>query len=236
MTQHATLTKTESRHAKNDDEPQIKATLIHHCGDDDTVVNAARVSFAKEASQFNEDQNHKLIRYLAREGHESPFNHCFATFHVKAPIFVARQLMRHEYLCINEISRRYVDTKPEFYMPTWRSRAANKKQGSGDLLDAYDSVDATHITEGVFIEVSEAYTALLKLGVAPEQARCILPVTTLTEWYWSGTMGAWWNMCRQREGDHTQIETSLIATEISFFMSVTFPKSWKALSDASSYV
>ena len=109
----------------------IEVTYIDHMGSDLSVVNAARVSFGKKHEEF-QDKDVGLIRYLAKHNHKSPFNHAFATFHVKAPIFVARQLVKHEYMPWNEISRRYVDEPPEFYKPSnWRERADDKKQGSG---------------------------------------------------------------------------------------------------------
>ena len=97
---------------------QITAELIDYMGNDDSVVNAARVSFGKEAEHYSKEQNCKLIKYLAKHKHISPFGHCFATFRVKAPLFVARQLVKHRFLRWNEISRRYVDSEPEFYLNT----------------------------------------------------------------------------------------------------------------------
>ena len=109
----------------------IKATYMDHMGSDLSVVNAARVSFGKKSEAFLEGDA-KLIQYLASHGHISPFGHCFASFHVKAPVFVARQLVKHKFLRWNEISRRYVDDDPEFYTPdVWRGRAEDVKQGSG---------------------------------------------------------------------------------------------------------
>ena len=122
----------------------IEATLIDYMGTDLSVVNAARVSFGKKSSwaKFTaghadqgvlQDKDRKLIHYLAEHKHLSPFGHCFASFHVKAPLFVARQLVKHKFLRWNEISRRYVDSEPEFYLPeNWRAKANDKKQGSGD--------------------------------------------------------------------------------------------------------
>ena len=122
----------------------IKATYIDHMGTDLTVANAARVSFGK-VSEMEDDpwgppklkkKDDKLIRYLAKHKHISPFGHCFASFHVKAPIFVARQLVKHKFLRWNEISRRYVDSEPEFHEPSvWRGRSADKKQGSEGVVN-----------------------------------------------------------------------------------------------------
>ena len=120
----------------------IEVTYKGHMGNDLTVCNAARVSFGKETEWDYEEsdaysfkshlkkKDKKLIQYLAKHKHISPFGHCFASFHIKAPVFVARQLVKHKFLRWNEISRRYVDNEPEFYVPdVWRGRSEAKKQG-----------------------------------------------------------------------------------------------------------
>lgn len=213
-------------------------------GDDLSVVNAARVSFDKESawsteyySEYDgsesilhtlEKRDAKLIHYLAKHRHKSPFNHAFAKFRVKAPIFVARQLVKHEYLIWNEVSRRYVDSEPEFYYPeTWRERPTDKKQGSGKDID----LDVTmHFSLGGFhILVLEAYEKLLEIGVAPEQARMILPQSLMTEWIWSGSLYAFAKMCALRLSPDSQYESRLVAEQIDTEMSLLFPVSWNAL-------
>ena len=210
----------------------IKATYINHMGNDLTVANAARVSFGK-TSEMEDDpwgppklkaKDDKLIRYLAKHKHISPFGHCFASFHIKAPIFVARQLVKHKFLRWNEISRRYVDDEPEFYMPTvWRGRSADKKQGSeGEVkyegpLGNYNQLDI--------------YKELLRVGIAPEQARMVLPQSTMTEWYWSGSLDAFADMCRLRCASDTQAETREVARQIDHKMIELFPVSWDALTE-----
>ena len=212
----------------------IKATYINHMGNDLTVANAARVSFGK-TSEMEDDawgppklktKDDKLIRYLAREGHISPFGHCFASYHVKAPIFVARQLVKHKFLRWNEISRRYVDDEPEFYVPdVWRGRSADKKQGSDGVVTVGVHNNALYgYQEGV-------YQRLLKLNVAPEQARMVLPQSTMTEWYWSGSLDAFADMCNLRCKPDTQAETRIVADQISEKMLELFPVSWEALRD-----
>lgn len=207
----------------------MKATLLNHMGTDMTVADAARVSFHKTSSEFTEEQNHKLINYLAKHKHYSPFGHCFASFHVKAPIFVARQLLKHEYLRCNEVSRRYVDDTPEFYMPeVWRGRAKDKKQGSSGPIESgqtWLTEDYENALEACLI----AYELLLKGGVAPEQARMVLPQSMMTEWYWSGSLDAFANMCKLRCKPDTQEETRLIANQISEQMLDKFPVAWSAL-------
>jgi thymidylate synthase (FAD) len=217
----------------------IAATYIDHMGTDLSVVNAARVSFGKKSEwetdydqvpcglEVLSDRDTKLIRYLAKHEHISPFGHCFASFHVKAPIFVARQLVKHKFLRWNEISRRYVDDEPEFYVPdVWRGRSADKKQGSDGVVDLGDIAEDIQFETG---SAAEMYYYLMEKGVAPEQARMILPQSTMTEWYWSGSLDAFASMCNLRLKDDTQYETRLVAQQISEKMTELFPVSWPAL-------
>jgi thymidylate synthase (FAD) len=191
----------------------ISATLIDYMGSDLSVVNAARVSFGK-VSDWNEpsmgkasglsDRDAKLVRYLAVHKHISPFGHAFCTWHVKAPVFVARQLVKHKFLRWNEISRRYVDDEPEFYKPdVWRGRSADKKQGSEGVVKLYGV--AEQIVDDYAAEALTAYQVLLEAGVAPEQARIVLPQSTMTEWYWSGSLDALADMCNLRCTGDTQL-------------------------------
>jgi thymidylate synthase (FAD) len=202
----------------------IKATYVDHMGSDVTVVNSARVSFGKKSNNtYTTDKDDKLISYLAEHKHMSPFGHCFASFHVKAPVFVARQLVKHKFLRWNEISRRYVDVKPEFYVPdVWRGRSADKKQGSDGVVDAVYYLDQWDAAE-------KLYEDLLSQGVAPEQARMVLPQSMMTEWYWSGSLDAFADMCNLRCASDTQAETRTVATQISDRMRKLFPVSWGAL-------
>ena len=212
----------------------IEVTYIDHMGNDLSVVNAARVSFGKTSEMEDDawgppklkDKDAKLIRYLASHKHISPFGHCFASFHVKAPIFVARQLVKHKFLRWNEISRRYVDDEPEFYVPdAWRGRSADKKQGSEGVVNLELPLLAAHVT------AVEQYEELLDAGVAPEQARMVLPQSTMTEWYWSGSLDAFADMCRLRCKSDTQLETRMVANGISNKMLELFPVSWWELKD-----
>ena len=218
----------------------IKATYIDHMGSDLSVVNAARVSFGKKSTweePFEDcaisllrlsERDKKLVNYLAKHKHISPFGHAFASFHVKAPIFVARQLVKHKFLRWNEISRRYVDDEPEFYVPeVWRGRSADKKQGSDGVVGDYNTT-ALPLWHG---DALEYYARLLGSGVAPEQARMVLPQSTMTEWYWSGSLDAFASMCNLRCKDDTQYETRLVANQISEEMAKLFPVSWRALTN-----
>ena len=217
----------------------IKATLMNYMGSDVTVVNAARVSFGKKTNNnYTTDKDNKLIWYLAEHKHMSPFGHCFASFHVKAPIFVARQLVKHKFLRWNEISRRYVDDEPEFYEPkTWRGRAKDKKQGSDGVIEnasrflcEWDEIYCTFTDIDTNQLCLAAYHELLAQDVAPEQARMVLPQSTMTEWYWSGSLDAFADMCNLRTTDDTQYETRLAAILLSNKMLELFPVSWYELS------
>lgn len=215
----------------------MKVTLIDHMGSDLSVVNAARVSFGK-VSQLEilywvndrevrglSKRDVKLIKYLAEHKHLSPFGHCFASFHVKAPIFVARQLVKHKFLRWNEISRRYVDDGPEFYVPdVWRGRSKDKKQGSAGEIELSGYDDWTYNQSCLAM-----YNDLLSDGVAPEQARMVLPQSTMTEWWWSGSLDAFAAMCILRCAKDTQYETRIVADQISKVMGELFPVSWSAL-------
>jgi len=202
----------------------ILVTLIDSMGSDLTIVNAARVSFGKKKDSFDVEKDSKLIRYLARNRHTSPFGHCFASFHVCAPVFVARQLVKHKFLRWNEISRRYVDDEPEFYMPdVWRGRSADKKQGSSGKVRSNANV---HYFNEKALQI---YKQLIDEGVAPEQARMVLPQSMMTEWYWSGSLDAFADMCNLRCADDTQAETSIVADAIDEEMEELFPIAWKEL-------
>jgi thymidylate synthase (FAD) len=233
---------------------QIKATLIDHMGSDISTVNAARVSFGKQSTPVKWDWYEyesggtsgdfiavlkegdvKLVKYLAKHKHLSPFGHAFASFHVKAPIFVARQLVKHKFLRWNEISRRYVDDDPEFYVHEYREAAKDKKQGSGGKHSLWNHGVGTGYMDYIYechAEVQHLYNELIRDGVAPEQARGILPQDTMTEWYWSGSLDAFAAMCRLRCASDTQYESRIVADQISKVMGELFPVSWSALMES----
>ena len=211
--------------------------LLRTSGTDLDVVNAARVSFHKESTEFSV-QDEKLINYLAKHSHWTPFAHVGATFRVKAPIFVARQLVKHQVgLVWNEVSRRYVDDEPEFWFPKrekgWRARPETSvKQGSGaGFIDVFEyGNDYTENIPEDAVEVClEAYTRLLKKGVAPEQARIILPLNTMTEWIWTGSLVAWARICKLRLDPHAQQEVQEVAKMFNTQLAPAFPVSWKSL-------
>ena len=223
----------------------IKVTYIGHMGSDLSVVNAARVSFGKTSEMDKsdpwgppklKDKDAKLIKYLAKHGHYSPFGHAFASFHIKAPIFVARQLVKHKFLRWNEISRRYVDDEPEFYVPNkWRGRSDDKKQGSSDTVVEFlrmQGFGEQSVHDGSFkhqMHSLDLYRDMVTAGVCPEQARMVLPQSTMTEWYWSGSLDAFSDMCKLRCKEDTQLETRIVANTISEEMNYLFPISWESL-------
>ena len=207
----------------------MKVELIDVMGSDLTVVNAARVSFDKHHTEL-EDNDEKLIAYLAKHGHWTPCGHPQIQFRISAPIYVARQLVKHQVgLVWNEVSRRYVDYSPTFEVPSvWRERAKNRKQGSGDGL--------IQLTEDELAEInyihrasSKMYDHLINKGIAPEQARAILPQDMVTQWYWTGSLTAFARVCRLRLSDDSQDETRQVGQEMNNYVKEHFPISWKYL-------
>jgi thymidylate synthase (FAD) len=206
----------------------MDVTLIDHMGSDMTVVNAARVSFAKEKAILDRSDE-RLINYLAKHNHWTPFAHCTATFRIKAPIFVARQLFKHKVgLTENEVSRRYVDDEPEFYQPEeWRGAPENAKQGSDGVVADQGFCTGYHLD--VIRVATAAYYHMLKEGAAPEQARMVLPQSMHTEWYWTGSLSAFARVCKQRISKDAQAETGEIAKMIHEELRVLYPFAWNAL-------
>lgn len=220
----------------------ISVEYIQHVGSDLMVANAARVSFDKESEwekngkfggtdQDLSVRDEKLIKYLATHKHTSPFNHSFITVRVKAPIFVARQLVKHKFMPWNEVSRRYVDDEPEFYKPEyWRAKADNVKQGSSyDEVNGVSFLRVDYGSAGLFEDylglALDNYKHLLAQGVCAEQARMVLPQNMMTTWYWSGTLGAYCDMLRLRLDPHTQAESRIVAEKIRDILQPHFPVS-----------
>lgn len=202
-----------------------EVTYIDHMGSDLTVVNAARVSFAKKHEEFDEVKDTKLINFLARETHESPFTFPELIVHVEAPIFVARQLVKHKVgFSWNEMSRRYVDFEPEFFSPcSWRGRPKNKKQGSDGSVE----VDTMWFNE-YLEQCKEVYEKLLDGEVCPEQARMVLPQSTMTQWYWKSSLLGWIRMCNLRCKEDAQEESREVASKVRNLIYDLFPVSTKA--------
>ena len=235
----------------------ISVEYVQHTGSDLMVANAARVSFDKESAweQFCEgsefdvpsfrlsSKDTKLIQYLANHKHFSPFNHSFITLRVKAPVFVARQLVKHKFMPWNEVSRRYVDDEPEFYFPdVWRAKAENVKQGSAESAAGYMQEEQWDGTEDndcyctseelVYRDIRSIvgmYQDMVANGVCAEQARMILPQNMMTSWWWSGTLGAYCDMLKLRLDPHTQKESRIVAEKVKEVIEPLFPVSVPAL-------
>ena len=208
---------------------RVDVELIDHMGSDASVVNAARVRIGKRITEMSEGDT-KLIRYLAKHNHWSPFGHASVQFRIKAPIFVARQLVKHQVgLTWNEISRRYVDYEPEFYeVDKWRGRPVDKKQGSSEENIEWinRSIRTSALQDQVENVALANYNLMIGAGVAPEQARMILPQSMMTEWYWSGTLYAFARVCNLRCAEDAQYETRIVANLINDECEKLFPISW----------
>jgi thymidylate synthase (FAD) len=217
---------------------------IDHMGSDLMVVNAARVSFNKQSDWEDEldskgqtpngtrklsEKDKKLVEYLAKHNHWTPFAHPQITLHIKSPIAIRAQLGKHQVgFVMNEVSRRYVKDKPEVYVPKWRSAPTDgAKQGSSDFLFG------THLIEDQYCRAADdavdCYMELLRCGVAPEQARFVLPQGTFTEWHWTGSLAAYARVCKLRLDPHAQWEVREYAAAITKIIEPLFPHSWKAL-------
>ena len=210
---------------------KIEVSYVDHMGSDSSVVDAARVSFDKIADNYTEEQNKKLISYLANHNHWSPFAHTSISLRIKAPIFLGRQLAKHQVGgAWNEVSRRYVDSEPEFYFPSaYRLRAENKKQGSSDVeVDLNKSIACPR---SLTLLALKQYELLLKAEVCPEQARMILPQNTMTEWIWTGSVYFFSRVCNLRLDPHAQLEVQEVAKLISDTIRPLYPESWKVLVD-----
>lgn len=224
----------------------MNVDYVAHMGDDLMVVNAARVSFAKHSETFG-DADDRLINYLAAHGHWTPFAHPQVTLRMKAPIFVRTQCFKHKQGFVeNEVSRRYVDDEPEFFVPdAWRGKPTNgAKQGSSeetitelahepheeDLWADIDvGFDPMWYIEHHHNACLNLYNWYIKSGVAPEQARMILPQSMYTQWYWTGSLAAYARFYKQRIDPHAQKEIQDLARMVGDIIQPLFPVSWAAL-------
>lgn len=221
----------------------MKVEYMDHMGSDLSVVNAARASFGKESEweyvpheeiadcevQVLSDKDKKLINYLAREKHVLPFRHPQITLRCKAPIFLARQLGKHQVgMSWSEESRRYITDDVEVYTPdVWRGKADNVKQGSSDE----EIIDAHAVNTVVVSKALEGYKELLRIGVAPEMARMILPQSAMTTWVWTGSLLSFYQLYKLRAEAHAQKEARDFAEMIKEEVSRLYPVSWAALEE-----
>ena len=228
----------------------MKAEYINHMGDDLTVVNAARVSFDKQ-SEWDENVNEKfelskslserdsrLLHYLGSHNHWTPFSHPQITLRETVPIFVSRQRFKHVVgFSYNEVSRRYVDSDPEFYTPkVWRGRAENKKQGSSEEIIDPGSLYLFDTWQeelyDFYYEVKQYYNYLINKGVAPEQARMVLPQSMYTSYYVTGSLAAWARAYNLRSSEDAQSEIRELASQWKDIIEPLYPVSWKVLTNA----
>lgn len=219
----------------------MKVELLDSMGTDLSVVNAAKVSFDKQSTWEWEnwdgdcvailsEKDEKLVSYLAKHNHWTPMAHTAIKFRITMPIYVARQLAKHQVGgVVNEVSRRYVSYAPVLDIATeWRKSAENVKQGSSDELVPMDSAMQEQIDKTMDACLA-LYDDLLLKGVCPEQARMVLPLCSETTWIWTGSLVFFARVCKLRLDPHAQKETRDVAEEISLIMSGLFPVSWKAL-------
>ena len=206
-----------------------KVELLETFGDDLTVVNAARVSLGKHVDEFTE-RDAKLINYLVAHDHNSPFFHPQARFRLRMPIWMAREWFRHTIgFARNEVSRRYVDDAPTFYIPEeLRTRAPNKKQGSNDDVHPQNVLLRQSMKLSCQL-AEEAYRDLLSRGVCPEQARMVLPQCMMTEFIETGSLAAYARLVGLRTGPDAQHEIREVAKQVGALLSTKFPVSWAAI-------
>lgn len=205
---------------------------VDHMGDDDAICDAARVSFDKAASNYSADQNQGLLNYLAKHDHWTPFAHTAVKLRFRAPIFLARQFVKHQVGFVwNEVSRRYVDSNPWFFMPdAWRQRPDNMKQGS-----VFEGAKVLHEGENYYKNYlfrardwSKDYKELRAANICPEQARMVMPQSMITEWIWTGSLMAWWRFVTLRLDNHAQAECWPYASSVARILEDLFPKSLEA--------
>ena len=221
----------------------MKVDKISHMGSDLTVVNAAKVSHDKESDwglEVSDDHSYikrvlkdgdkRLINYLAKHDHWTPFGHCQVTLRETVPIFVARERFRHTVgFVYNEVSRRYVSYTPEIWRPeVWRSKPEGSiKQGSGDQFDDQNWADDIYLEATV--KAKKAYDSLINAGVAPEQARAVLPQSMYTSYYVTGSLAAWARFYNLRVAPDAQYEIQELAEKVGEIILPLFPVSWEAL-------
>lgn len=218
----------------------MQVELVDYMGSDVNVVNAARVSFAKKVEKFDEHKDAKLINYLAKHNHWSPFAHTAITLRIKAPIFLARQFVKHQVGgAYNEESRRYIESTPEFYCPdVWRGKPENAKQGSSDEeidIVEYFGTDGKNGQEDPYYNsvaiALETYNGMLEKGVAPELARLVLPQSAMTNWVWTGGVMFFARVYKLRIDGHAQKEAQELAQKIEDVVAPIYPHSWQALKE-----
>lgn len=210
---------------------EISVQYVSHMGDDLLIANAARVSFGKWKEELD-DGDVRLLRYLASHEHTSPFRHTSIMLRCKVPVFLARQLAKHQAgFSWNEISRRYVDSGFEFYYPrTWHTRPeGNIKQGSGEELCVDDQNFCDELLVDLTVYAEQTYRRLLRCGVAPEEARMVLPQNMMVEYVWTGNLLSWFHLYRLRSNTGAQLIAQEFAELVNAEVSKLFPHAWNIL-------
>lgn len=194
----------------------MKVELLDYFGGDENHVNVARVSYGKESSNYTEDQNNRLLNYLVKHGHTSPFRHSQLQFRIKCPVYTERQIFKHQIgISVNSISGRYVDFSDSYYeIKQFRTQSKDSKQGSGEDISEEDNKKALYIQSQLISKAKDAYDSLLLLGVSKEQARSVLPLSLETEFIWTGSFLAFVHLCNLRLKPDTQKETRDLVAEM----------------------
>ncbi len=208
---------------------QIKVAYIQHCGSDLTAVNAARISFGSQSQELT-DKDKKLIDYLAKNKHMSPFEHNSLTVLIECPLYIRSQIQRHRTFSYNEVSRRYTSEKLEFFVPdSIRKQSKNNKQASEGLLTPLSDACAYMKICELHSQALKTYEELIDLGVSREQARGVLPQNLMTKFYMTGNLRNWIHFIELRQHSHAQEEVQVIAQEIKRIIETHFPESSKSL-------
>jgi thymidylate synthase (FAD) len=194
----------------------MEIELLNFFGGDFNHCQVARVSYAKDAANYTEEQNAKLIKYLVEHGHSTPMRHSTLQFRVKCPIYVERQIFKHSVgISVNSISGRYVDFSDSYYeipIGKWRKQSKSSKQGSEGLVDNQERCN--QLQAKVIKQARDYYEELIELGVSKEQARSVLPLSLETEFIWTGTFLAFIHMCNLRLKSDTQAETREVVQQM----------------------
>lgn len=214
-------------------ETEQNVEYIDHMGNDSSVVRAARVSFAADGGGEWSEGDARLINYLAKHNHWTPFAHTSITLRMKAPVPIRTQCFKHKVgFSENEESRRYISSTPEYYVPVWRKSVSNKKQGSGEVFLPVDQILLNSLYRDSISNSIHNYEKALELGVCEEQARLLLPQGCVVNWYWTGSLAAFARFAKQRLDSHAQVEIQELAKKVSDIIQPLYPVSWEALTSS----
>lgn len=210
---------------------EIKVHFIDSMGSDLTAVNAARISFNGQSGTLSE-RDEKLLDYLAKNEHMSPFEHCAVTVMVECPLYIRSQIHRHRTFAYNEVSRRYTEDGLEFYLPPAddiRAQSKSNKQASDGPVDEVTALQALSEMHAIVQASEKVFGNLIEMGIAREQARGILPQCLMTKFYMTGNLRNWVHFVRLRDHSHAQKEAQYIARMIKTHLLAQYPKTAEAL-------